>query len=103
MGVRLVPLAAGARATLRATSAALLVPTDGIVALRGRTLDRASIEVLPCGDRVFVTATSPVAHLLVLAPSPALVAHVVRLYAGEIDGGRLARYLDTRQVLPRTN
>src|SRR5579864_7183953 len=69
MGVRLVPLAAGVQATLRPKGAALLVPTDGIVALRGRTLDKASIEVLPAGDRAVVTATSPVAHLLVLAPS----------------------------------
>ncbi|HEY8079365.1 MAG TPA: hypothetical protein VIF62_34780, partial [Labilithrix sp.] len=71
MGIRLVPLTVGAAATLRAKGAALLAPTDGIVALRGRTLDRASIEVLPAGDRAFVTATSPVAHLLLLAPSPA--------------------------------
>ncbi len=103
MGIRLVPLAAGSTATLRAKGATLLVPTDGIVALRGRTLDRAAIEVLPAGDRAFVTATSPVAHLVLLAPSPALVAHVVRIYAGEIDARRLARYLDTAQLLPRTN
>jgi AraC-like DNA-binding protein len=103
MGVRLVPLAAGVKATLRAPGAALLVPTDGIVALRDRTLDRASIEVLPAGDRALVTATSPVAHVLLLAPSAGLVAHVVRTYGGEIDARLLSRYLGTPQVLPRTN
>jgi AraC-like DNA-binding protein len=104
MGVRLVPLAANVAATVRAKGPMILVPTDGIVDTgSGVPIDRASVGVLPAGRRASARATSPVAKLLVLAPSAALLAVVVRTYAGEIDARLLDRFLATPQVLPRTN
>jgi AraC-like DNA-binding protein len=107
MGIRLVPLAAGGRASLVATRPMLVAPTDGIVELRAGdardALDRASLAVVPRGTRAVAVATSPVAKILVLVPSPALVAKVVKTYDGEIDARRFERYLATPAILPRTN
>src|SRR5262249_12345360 len=45
---------------------------------------------------------SPIAHVLVLTPSPVLAARVVETYGGEVDARCLDRYLGTYNVFPRT-
>jgi AraC-like DNA-binding protein len=81
-----------------------VAPIDvGIVDLDGATLDRAAFAVLPRGTRAIAIAKSPVARVLVLAPSAALLARTVAIYGGEIDARRLASYLATHAVYPRTN
>jgi AraC-like DNA-binding protein len=108
MGIRLLPLAGGDAFTLRATSLTIAAPLDAAVAelrvgSRLDLLDRASFAVLPRGRRAAIEAKSPVAHVLVLAASDALIEAMAGAYRGEVDPKRLERYVSEAHTLPRTN
>lgn len=106
MGIRLLPLVEGrAQQVAVAAPSLLLVVDQGVVDLDARgarhVLDRASFATL--AGRATVETQSPIAHLLLLAVSDALVARLLGAYDGEIDRARLERHLSTVQLLPRTN
>lgn len=107
MGIRLVPQRAGDRVVVHASDPTFIVPTEAaVVDVRAGASaigDRASFVVVPASSQAIVDTKSPVARILILSASDALLATVVRTYGGEIEPRRLNRYLATPQSLPRTN
>lgn len=107
MGVRLLPLPAGAVARVRAAGPTLLVPTDGVAELRvgadRHVVDRALFALLAPDASAKIETDSPVSHVLLLTIAQPLKARLVDTYRGEIDPRRLEAHLGVTQVLPRTN
>ena len=109
MGVRFVPQRAGDTLTVRAArglAGALVLATEGqadvLIGEERHAADRATVVVVPRGAPATILARGPVTHVLVLEIGPALAAHVLELYRGEIDRVSLERALGTPGPLPRT-
>lgn len=107
MGIRLLVQREGERTRVRSEGPVLVVPVQaGIaevsVAGASHDVDRAAWLLVPPHVVAVVTAKSPVTHTLVLAPSEALRRDLVATYGGEIDEARLAAYLSSVELMPRT-
>jgi len=66
-------------------------------------LDRTHWALAPARRRVKLTARTPGARMLLATAHPPLIDVVVKTYAKvKLDGRRLARWLESPQLLPRT-
>lgn len=109
MGIRVSRVVAGNVVVFGAVRRATFVlPLYSTVLARADAADGdAEIDVgawllVPPGHRGRFRAVSPVSTTLAIAPSDALLAEVVRTYAGQIEATALATTMATSCCIPRT-
>jgi AraC-like DNA-binding protein len=107
LGIRLLVQKRGDRARIEPLHAMVVLPiensiVDAACADLRSPLDTSAWLLVPGGIAASLTATSVVAHTLLLTVSPALSRRVAEQYTGEIDASRFRRYVARPQLLART-